>query len=310
MRKIPPLKSLQAFESAARLGSFQAAADELFLTPSAISHQIKFLENYFNVKLFHRSHRRIELTDAGRQYAKTVSDAFRQIQAATRDIERLGKSDILTIHSTPSFATQWLMPRLARFSSLYPDIDVRLNATMLVADILAGQADIVIRYGDVFPDEGVELEYLTAETMAVMCSPILLDKNGGLDLANRPLIHSELNVYQWKDWLNENPPQSPTKPLALERGLRFDRTFMSISAAVDGLGIALDSVLMAERELKDGRLVLPFGLSNTSLYPHKLLYAKAKATLPKIVAFREWLYQEIEQSLDGLKFLNNNKTTQ
>lgn len=297
MRKIPPLKALQAFESAARLGSFQAAAQELFLTPSAISHQIKYLEDYFNVNLFHRAHRRIELTDAGRQYAQAISDAFRQIQAATRDIERIGKSDILTIHSTPSFATQWLMPRLARFSSLYNDIDVRLNATMLPADIRAGQADIVIRYGDVFPDEGVELEYLPAEKMAVMCSPQLLDENQQLNLNQHPLIHSELNVYQWRDWAAAH---FHGDLLHLERGLRFDRTFMSISAAADGLGVALDSILMAEKELRDGRLMLPFGLSNTALQPHKLLYTKSKSNLPKIKAFREWLYQELQQSADEL----------
>lgn len=292
MRKIPPLKALQAFESAARLGSFQAAAQELFLTPSAISHQIRYLEDYFKVSLFHRAHRRIELTDAGRQYAQTVSNAFRQIQAASLDIERIGKSDILTVHSTPSFATQWLMPRLARFSSLYPDIDVRLNATMLPADILAGEADIIIRYGDIFPDQGVEWEYLAEEHMAVMCSPALLNA-GRLDFELHPLIHSELNVYQWRDWVQNHSSENMTH---LNRGLRFDRTFMSISAAADGLGIALDSTLMAEKELLDGRLVLPFGLSGTVLRPHKLMYANSKAGLPKLTAFRTWLYNELGQS--------------
>lgn len=298
MRKIPPLKALQAFESAARLGSFQAAAQALFLTPSAVSHQIKYLETYLQVSLFHRGHRRIELTDAGRRYAQAVSDAFRQIQAATRDIERTGKSDILTVHSTPSFAAQWLMPRLARFSSLYEDIDVRLNATMLPADILAGEADIVIRYGDVFPDEGVFMECLPEEKMAVMCSPDLVDENGYLDLQQQVLIHSELNVYQWRDWAAVHLPAGGP---AFERGLRFDRTFMAISAASDGLGVALDSTLIAEKELLDGRLVLPFGLSGTALAPHKLMYAKSKAELPKITAFRQWLYEELADSQTRLE---------
>lgn len=298
MRKIPPLKALQAFESAARLGSFQAAAQELFLTPSAISHQIKYLESYFNISLFHRAHRSIELTDAGHQYARTISDAFRSIQAATRDIERIGKSDILTIHSTPSFAAKWLMPRLARFCSLYYDIDVRLNASMIAPDILAGQADIVIRYGDVFPNQGIELRYLPAESMAVMCSPQLLNSTEQLDLTQHPLIHSELNLYQWRDWAAAHHYSGN---LNIERGLRFDRTFMSISAAADGLGIALDSTLMAEQELNDGRLILPYGLSGTKLNTHKLMYAQSKAHLPKITAFCEWLYQELEISLNHLE---------
>ena len=107
MRKIPPLKSIQAFEAASRLGSFVAAADELHLTPSAISHQIRELEQRLGIALFHRVHRAVELTDAGRRYAEAVAEALGLIEASTRSIERTGKSDILTIHSVPSFAAQW-----------------------------------------------------------------------------------------------------------------------------------------------------------------------------------------------------------
>src|SRR5437868_8784205 len=117
------LKSIQASEAAARLSSFALAAEELFVTPSAISHQVKLLEEQLSVRLFHRVHRAVILTDSGRRYAEEIAAAFARIDVATRDIGRVAKSDILTVHCTPSFATQWLMPRLARFSAQHPDID-------------------------------------------------------------------------------------------------------------------------------------------------------------------------------------------
>ncbi len=170
MRKIPPLKSVQAFEAASRLGSFVAAADELHLTPSAISHQIRALELRLGIALFHRAHRSIELTDIGRRYAESVSEALNLIESSTRSIERAGKSDILTIHSVPSIAAQWLMPRLSRFSAMHTDIDVRLNASSAPVDLAAGEADFDIRYGHFFPDAGVMVEPFPAETIAVNCS--------------------------------------------------------------------------------------------------------------------------------------------
>ena len=240
MSNLPSLKALQVFEAAARTSSFLAASEELFITPSAVSHQIKFLENYLGIKLFHRMHRSIQLTDAGRQYATEISQAFNLMRVATRDIERIDKSDILTIHSTPSFATQWLMPRLARFSTLYEDIDVRLNASMAVANVTKGEADLVIRYGEVFAESGVAVESLGEETFCVLCSPKLLEIEQNFDLKTQVLIHSEINLYRWRDWIGEFYHGN----VNLDRGLRFDRTFMSIHAAVDGLGVALELSLI------------------------------------------------------------------
>jgi LysR family glycine cleavage system transcriptional activator len=293
MRQIPPLKSIQAFEAAARLGSFAAAANELHLTPSAISHQIRLLEQRLGIGLFHRVHRAVELTDAGRRYAEVVAEAFGLVEAGTRSIERVGKSDILTIHSVPSFATQWLMPRLSRFSALHPDIDVRLNASVVTIDLAAGAADFDIRYGHVFPGTGVTVQPFPEETVVVICSPALLSRRRGarkpVNFSAAPLIHSEVNLYTWRDWARDHPDVE----LHLDRGPRFDRSFMAIYAAVDGLGIALESRLMIERELDSGRLVLPFGLDGPRLVCHRLAYLKTKAHLPKMRAFREWLFEEL-----------------
>ena len=147
MRKLPPLKSIQAFEAAARLASFAAAAEELRLTPSAISHNIRALEREVGLSLFHRAHRSVVLTDAGRRYAEQISEAFGQMEAATRQLDRTVKPDVLTIHSAPSFATQWLMPRLSRFSVDHPETDVRINASVDAVDLSAGEADIDPRLG-------------------------------------------------------------------------------------------------------------------------------------------------------------------
>lgn len=295
MRHLPPLKSLIAFEAAARLGSFGAAADELSLTPSAISHQIRGLEDTLGISLFHRVVRVVELTDVGRRYAESVTEGINVIAAGTRSIERSGKSDILTIHTVPSFGTQWLMRRLSRFSAIFPDIDVRLNASVSLVNLLSEEADFSIRYGMVFPDTGVELASLPAETIVALCAPSFAKKHKlrkSKDVAGITLIHSEVNIYSWREWQRDHPDVM----LKLDRGPRFDRSFMAISAAVDGLGLGLESRLLVERELQEGRLVLPFGAEGPTKVCHHLTYLKAKAHLPKMKAFREWLFEELEAS--------------
>ena len=293
MRKLPPLKSIQAFEAAARLASFAAAAEELRLTPSAISHNIRALEREVGLSLFHRAHRSVVLTDAGRRYAEQISEAFGQMEAATRQLDRTVKPDVLTIHSAPSFATQWLMPRLSRFSVDHPETDVRINASVDAVDLSAGEADIDIRYGTFMPSSNVEVVPFPEETFVVACAPHLA---GGLlpirepvDLAQHTLIYSEVNLVIWRDWLDANG----LKHVLTVRGPRFDRTFMAVAAAVDGLGVVLESRLMLQRDLDAGRLVLPFGSHGPRLVCHSMLFLKSKAKLPKTRAFREWLEAEL-----------------
>ncbi|NQD80963.1 LysR family transcriptional regulator, partial [Pseudomonas sp. CrR14] len=202
-------KAIQAFEAAARLSSFALAAEELFVTASAISHQIKLLEEQFGVRLFHRVHRAVVLTDAGRVYAEEVSAAFARIDMATRELGRTAKSDILTVHSTPSFATQWLMPRLARFSALEPDIDVRLNASYPApADLLMQGVDIDIRYGmKRLQPAGTMVLPFPAETIVPLCAPSLANGEQPVrvpeDLHHHMLIHSEVCLVSWRDWMRQ-----------------------------------------------------------------------------------------------------------
>lgn len=299
MRPIPPLKAIQAFEAASRLGSFVAAANELHVTPSAISHQVRLLEQRLGISLFHRVHRAVELTDGGRHYADVTAEAFGVLAAGTRSIERVDKSNILTIHSVPSIATKWLMPRLPHFSSMHPDIDLRLNASAAMVDLFTGEADFDICYGNVSPITGVTVQPFPEETIVVICSPSLVSKlniRKPIDLGKSPLIHSEINRYTWRDWSKDHPGIA----LHLDRGPRFDRSYMASNASVDGMGAALESLLMIERELQSGQLVLPFGLKGPRLICHQLTFLKTKAHLPKMKAFTNWLFQELTASMATL----------
>jgi LysR family transcriptional regulator, glycine cleavage system transcriptional activator len=288
------LKSVQAFEAAARLSSFALAAEELFVTPSAISHQVKLLEEQLSVRLFHRVHRAVILTDSGRKYAEEIGAAFARIEAATRDIGRVAKSDILTVHSTPSFATQWLMPRLARFSAMHPDIDVRLNASSAPVDLTKEAVDVDIRYGArrLQPAGTMVLE-LPPETIVPLCSPELAHGDHPIrsvaDLRHHPLIHSEGCLVGWRDWMRQHRKTL----LDITRGPRFDRSFMAISAAADGMGVCLESLLLVQRELETGRLVAPLGLDGLRVHGYTLNLLKSRADLPKLRSFQDWLFAEL-----------------
>lgn len=294
MRRLPPLKSIQAFEAAARLGSFMRAADEMHITPSAVSHRIRELERELGLQLFHRIHRSIVITDAGRRYAEEISEAFGRMEAATIAASRGGKSDLLTVHVVPSFAALWLMPRMARFSASNPDIDLRVNASTDLVDLADGVVDFDIRYGHVLQEAGVTVEKLPTEAIVALCSPRLAQGRAGIrkprDLSHHMLIHGENNLYRWRDWQRDHPDVE----LNLQRGPRFDRTFMSINAAIDGLGVCLESLMLAQRELDSGRLVLPFGTEGPRLHCHSLVYVASRARLPKMKLFREWLLEALE----------------
>lgn len=291
------LKSIQAFEAAARLSSFSLAADELFVTPSAVSHQIKLLEEQLSVRLFHRMHRTVILTDSGRRYAEEIGAAFARIDKATRDIGRVAKSDILTLHSTPSFATQWLMPRLARFSALHPDIDLRLNASNDPVDLTREAVDIDLRYGARrLQPAGTMVLDLPTETIVPLCSPTLLEGEHPIrtitDLRHHTLIHSEGCLVGWRDFMRLHRKT----PIDISRGPRFDRSFMAISAAADGGGVCLESLLLVQRELETGRLVAPFGFDGLKVNGYTLNLLKSCADLPKVRSFQDWLFEELERS--------------
>jgi LysR family glycine cleavage system transcriptional activator len=288
MSKRPSLNALRAFEAAVRRGSFVGAAGELHLTPSAVSRQIQLLEQQLGVSLFHRVGRSVVSTNAGQAYYREIHAAFRRITAATADLTGSGKSDRLSVHSAPSFATQWLLPRLSQFVRGHPELDVVFWATSPPYDLISEDYDVDIQHGARGTD-GLDVMPFPTERIVPMCSPAMaegmLPIRSPEDLAFHTLIHSDQCLVRWPDWLEQHPGVL----LDLDRGLHFDRSFMSISTAADGLGVCLDSTLLARKELATGRLVKPLGDDGPEIQAHRLACLLEKRDLPKVVAFREWL---------------------
>ncbi len=290
MDKLPSLRALRAFEASVRCGGFALAAAQLRLTPSAVSHQIKLLEEELGVQLFHRRHRKVEPTAAGRRYFTEVEAAFERIARATSQV-RSATRELLAVHSAPSFATLWLMPRLKQFFSAHPEIDVRVSASAEFIDLSDSAFDVAIQYGT-RPGSPLQAITLMGERVTPMASPGLVDGPVALsapdDLGHHLLIHSDNCMVQWSDWLREY--HAP--PLDLSRGPHFDRSYMSIAVAVEGLGVCLESTLLAQRELAAGRLVAPFADRIMAVAGHHVVVHRSKAGLQKIRTFVDWITRE------------------
>jgi len=284
----PSLKAISTFESAARHESFKDAAKELSLTPSAISHQVKQLEQQVGVNLFHRLSGGLAITDAGAAYLKLLGPAFAEIDDATKQVMQLEYSDQLTIRSTPSFARKWLLDRLPDFLEKHEDIDVKVIATSELLDFRKKNIDIGIHYGQsTWP--GSVVKPLLSERVLPMCSPALKDKPNGLrsiaDLHDFTLIHTERNLITWKMWLAEQDA-----PMDKEfRGVYLDPSELAIEAAVRGVGIVLESDLLAAHELEEGSLVPAFDQTETQIASYYLVYPEDHMHIPKVVAFTDWI---------------------
>lgn len=290
-RHLPPLPSLRSFEAAARKGSFKKAADELHVTPSAISHAVQSLEDYLGVRLFHRQTRKLVMTDAARQYVPVLRLAFDKIAEASEIVMAQGKGDILTIAAAPNFARMWLLRRLEPFITANPHVDVRIVATMEPIEHLHGEADIAIIYGDGnWP--GYDITLLHREKVVPVCTPELAagppPLNRPEDLVHHKLIHSEVRLTSWAIWLEANGIEGVDSL----HGLRFNRASLAIDAALNGLGVALEGVTAASRYLDEGRLIVPFGWDGETNAPHEGYYLglpSDRAILPKVAAFRDWI---------------------
>ncbi len=284
----PSLKAVSTFEAAARHESFKGAADELSLTPSAISHQVRQLEQQLGVKLFHRLTGGLSITDAGAAYLKMLSPAFSEIDEATRQIMQLEYSDQLTIRSAPSFAKKWLLDHLPGFLEQYPDIDVKIIATSEIFDFRKKSIDVAIYYSQSNWPEHV-VQPLLSERVLPMCSPDFKQQTEALrtpeDLAKLHLIHTERNLVSWKMWLTE-------RGVAVGEGLRgicLDPSELAIEAAVRGVGIVLESDLLAAQELADGSLVPALEDSESEIVSYYLAYPEDHRDIPKVAAFADWI---------------------
>lgn len=287
MSALPPLNPLRAFEAAARHESFLRAAEELHLTPSAVSHQIRTLEQHLGVSLFHRRPRSVSLSDAGRAFAPTVRDALEDIARAARQIAADPATRVLTVTAAPVFAMGWLIPRLADFHGAHPELDVRIDTSLELLDLTASDIDAAIRY-TVNPDyPGLAVELLFHEQPAVICSPGMAQRlRGPEDLRHCPLIHTHTQVGKWRAVL----AALGVDGVDLSRGPHFANDMLALEAAASGLGVAIvNQNVVARRWIDEGRIAIPFDLEFSGPHGYYLCYPEAVAESAKIVAFRDWL---------------------
>lgn len=289
--RFPPVKRLLAFDAVVRPGSISRAADELSLTVSAVSHQIAGLETFVDRQLFARSPRGLTLTVYGERFKRDVTGALALIASAAQSVRADDVTDVLRIHAVPTFASHWLMPRLPAFRARHPELRVQLSATYGDTDFARGECDLDIRYGTV-RGRDLHVETLFCEEILPLVSPRLkatLDLRVPEDLVQQELILSELTVVQWPHWFAAHGvPMSPSSyPLA------FDRTSMVLDAAVQGLGIALDSDRTAGALLARGDLVPVFDdRKGMTVAAHHLVFPHAHAGWDRIAKFAHWLRKE------------------
>lgn len=290
MAAIPPVANLLAFEAVARRRSFALAAAELHLTASAISHQVARLESELGVRLFERSAHGVRLSAAGEQYLVRVGGALSAITSATEDL-RHGVSNSLYVHCAPSLASLWLMPRLRAFAQAYPEIALNLSAAHTHSDFALGQADIDIRYGvPQWPD--LVVEPLFEERIVPLASPAFIREHRlkrPEQLPDLPLIQSNVSVVQWPDWFSAFMDKRAPERFAV----RFDRAQMSLDAATQGLGVALESTTMASGHLAEKKLQPVFGLDKAlKVKAHFAVYPARHSKRPAVEAFLDWLHRE------------------
>ena len=288
-----PLRAISVFETVARLGSFKAAAEELHLTASAVSHQIRSLEEELGVGLFLRESRGVKLAPAGTDYAERLHGLFDGVRAATDEIaarvSRQANSGIVRIMTPPSLATHWLMPRLPAFLHAHPGIDIRVKA-IHTADGNPDDFDITIAYGNLARSKGLARPLLE-ESYRPYCAPCLLAGPATLcarDLLTRPLIRSRDNDFSWNDWFAQFG--IGFDPGAVNH-LQIDPSYVAIEAAVKGMGVVLESGILTHEHVQNGRLVAPVSEQERPAVSYWLLPLRSDAQHPTHIAY-DWLLEQ------------------
>jgi LysR family glycine cleavage system transcriptional activator len=288
---LPSLNGLRAFEAAARHMSFTRAAAELNVTQTAISHQIRRLEEQLGIRLFVRRNRALALTREAQDYLPAIRSAFEDLRRATDRLRRPETEGLLTVSTTASLATKWLVTRVAAFQDANPGIEVRITTSTQLVDFQRDEVDMAVRYGlGSWP--GLRADWLMAEDSFPVCSPSL-----GLrrpeDLAGQTLLHVTTARDDWQLWLTA---AGLPAALAAQRGLVFDQAFMVVQAAIEGLGVAMGRRHLVEADIAGGRLVAPFDIVLPQDAGYYVVAPKATAEAPKIARFRDWLIASAKPS--------------
>ncbi len=296
MQRLPPLNALRAFEAAARHLSFQDAAAELHVTPAAVSHQVKALEEELGVALFRRLHREVQLTDAGRACLPGLRDGFARIAEAVARVHDVEKGGLITVSAAPTLAAKWLLPRIERFRAAHRGIDVRLDASLSVTDFAREDVHVALRYGTGdYP--GLHSELLLETKVFPVCAPALTRGRKALktpaDLRHHPLIHEDTTFLgadfpDWPMWLKA----AGVSGIDTAKGLRFGAGPLALDAAIAGKGVTLVKDVLAQDDLKAGRLVRPFADVMRVRFAYYLVCPPALLAQPKVQAFRDWIMAE------------------
>ena len=288
--RLPSLNGLRAFEAAARHLSFTLAASELNVTQTAISHQIRRLEEELGIRLFIRQNRALALTPEARDYLPGVRAAFNDLRLATDRLLRKEDDKVLTVSTLASLAAKWLLPRLTDFQEQHPGIDVRITTSTSLVDFQRDNVDAAIRYGrGQWP--GVRADWLMADELFPVCSPSLLRGDKPLrrpeDLRNHPLLHtSNANSDDWRLWLTA---AGLPVDIARQPGITFDMIFITIQAAIDGIGVAMGRTSYVQDDIAKGRLVVPFKIALPADAGFYLVAPEGRREPPKLAAFRQWI---------------------
>ncbi|MBR1125846.1 transcriptional regulator GcvA [Bradyrhizobium lablabi] len=299
--RLPSLNGLRAFEAAARHLSFTQAAAELNVTQTAISHQIKRLEEELGIRLFIRQNRALSLTAEAKEYLPGIRAAFNDLRLATDRLLRRDDDHVLTVSTLASLAAKWLLPRLAAFQGAHPGIDVRITTSTALVDFKDGSVDAAIRYGrGQWP--GLRADWLMADQLFPICSPALLTGKRPLrkpeDLADHVLLHtSAANDDDWRLWLTA--AGLPTD-LSKQPGITFDMVFMTIQAAIDGIGVAMGRTSYVKDDIAKGSLVVPFDITLPADAGFYLVSPEGRADSPKLSAFRNWLVATAQNKPEAL----------
>lgn len=297
-RPLLPLSGFRTFDSAARHLSFVRAADELRVTPAAVSHQVRTLEQYLGVRLFNRDGKRLTLTDAGAALVPDLRVAFDRMESALDRVRPEPRRAVLSVTMPPTFATKWFVPRLDSFRAAHPDIELRLDVNDRVVGFEDANVDVAIRYG-LGRYDGVVSEKLCDERVFPVCSPRLAARLAApRDLAVAELLHVDGNLRfdasfpTWASWL----AAAGVDGVDPDRGMRFTLSTPAIEAAIDGQGVMLARSLVVAEDLAAGRLVQPFALELPVRPAYHLVYPKAALRLRNVVRLRDWLLAEFARA--------------
>jgi len=285
-RRLPPLNAVRVFEAAARLESFTAAAEELFVTHGAVSRQVAQLESWLGHDLFERRGRRVVLTALGRSYLSEVSAALDRLALATAEQLKASRQQVIRVNAPTTFALRWLLPQLSGFQLTHPSIEVRLNTSDEPIDRVREPFDVAIRGGEQKPAGYVVTEFLT-EVRLPVCSPKVLQAHPiheVSDLARHTLLHTATYPELWAQWL-----AACGNPQLSAQSLQLDHFYLTLQAAIDGLGIAMGPTALVALDVKEGRLVFPFEGPSLPAWRYGCYVHNARREEPAIAAFVDWL---------------------